>query len=91
MPGGDVASEYNDLPDEENRAEFRRNFLKGFSTSFKASGASAASASNWREESKGDCGTQVATDSPAGNTLVFTVVRKDGRQKISELVAREKK
>jgi hypothetical protein len=33
----------------------------------------------------------VATDSPTGNTLVFTVVRKDGRQKISELVARETK
>ena len=91
MPGGDVGAEYNDIPDEENRAEFRRNFLKGFSTSFKASGGSAASASNWREESKADEGTQVATDSPVGNTLVFTVVRKDGRQKISEPVARAKK
>ena len=91
MPGGDVASEYNEIADEENRAEFRREFLKGFATSFKASGGSAESATNWREESKGQGGTQVATDSPTGNTLVFTVVRKDGRQKISELVAREKR
>ncbi|HEX7175197.1 MAG TPA: hypothetical protein VF240_07930 [Pyrinomonadaceae bacterium] len=91
MPGGDVAAEYNEIPGEANRAEFRKNFLKGFSTSFKASGGSAESAKNWREESKDGDRTQVATDSPTGNTLVFTVVRKDGRQKISELVAREKK
>jgi hypothetical protein len=32
MPGGDVASEYNELGNEDDRAEFRRNFLKGFST-----------------------------------------------------------
>lgn len=91
MPGGDVASEYNEIPDEENRAEFRREFIKGFATSFKAAGGDAGSATNWREESKDDGGTQVATDSPTGNTLVFTVVRKDGRQKLSELVAREKR
>ena len=91
MPGGDVATEYDKLEDEEDRAEFRTGFIKGFARSFKASGGSAESALNWREESKEDGRTQVAADSQTGNTLVFTVVRKDGRQKLSELVAREKK
>jgi hypothetical protein len=92
MPGGDVAAEYNEIPDEEDRAEFRREFIKGFSSQFKAAGGSTETAANWREESKDDEGrTLVATDSPTGNTLVFTVVREDGRQKVSELAAREKK
>lgn len=91
MPGGDVAAEYDELEGEADRAEFRRNFLKGFSTSFKAAGGDAESGKNWREESKDGDLTLVATDSPVGNTLVFKVVRKDGRQKLSELVAREKK
>ena len=89
MPGGDVAAEYNEIAGEDDRAEFRRNFIKGFSTSFKAAGGSAESGKNWREESKEGDRTMVATDSPT-NTLVFTVVHKDGRQKLSELVARAK-
>ena len=90
MPGGDVAAEYNETPEGE-RAEFRTRFLKGFSESFKASGASVENAANWREEARAPDHTQVAADTPTGNTLVFTVVRRDGRQKISELVARETK
>jgi hypothetical protein len=73
------------MPDDENREGFREGFIKKFSESFKASGASVGDLKNWREEAKeGDTGV-VAVDTKTGKTMRVYVVRHNGRQQVSEL------
>lgn len=85
VPGADAGEAYKDLPDEENRVEFQRGFIEKFSESFKASGASVNDLTNWREQSKEGETTIVAVDTVTGKTMRVFVVRRDGRQQVSEL------
>jgi hypothetical protein len=85
VPGADAGSAYTEMPDDENREGFREGFIKKFSESFKASGASVGDLKNWREEAKeGDTGV-VAVDTKTGKTMRVYVVRHNGRQQVSEL------
>lgn len=85
VPGADAGAAYQDLPDDENRVEFQRGFIEKFSESFKASGASVDDLTNWREQSKEGETTIVAVDTVTGKTMRVFVVRRDGRQQVSEL------
>jgi hypothetical protein len=85
VPGAEVGSEYRELPDEENREGFRQGFIEKFSESFKASGASVGDLKNWREQAKQGETTVVAVDTVTGKTMQVFVVRRDGRQQVSEL------
>ncbi|HVF55564.1 MAG TPA: hypothetical protein VM934_05390 [Pyrinomonadaceae bacterium] len=82
--GMDVGAQYKLAP-EARRGAFRKEFLAGFSSSFKKSGGSASTARNWRVESSGGDKTVVATDSPTGVVLLITVTHAGGRQKVSAL------
>ncbi|HEX8423523.1 MAG TPA: hypothetical protein VF634_08930 [Pyrinomonadaceae bacterium] len=85
VPGADAGSAYRELPDDENREGFRQGFIEKFSESFKASGASVGDLKNWREEAKeGETGV-VAVDTATGKTMRVFVVRRNGRQQVSEL------
>ena len=85
VPGADAGSAYRELPDDENREGFREGFIKKFSESFKASGASVGDLKNWREQAKeGETGI-VAVDTKTGKTMRVYVVRRNGRQQVSEL------
>jgi hypothetical protein len=85
VPGADAGSAYQELPDDENREGFREGFIRKFSESFKASGASAGDLKNWREQSKEGDATVVAVDTKTGKTMRVYVVRRNGRQQVSEL------
>lgn len=87
VPGADAdaVNAYKELPDEESREGVRRDFIKKFSESFKASGASVGDLKNWREEGKEGDASVVAVDTKTGKTLRVYVVRRDGRQQVSEL------
>ena len=85
VPGANAGEAYKDLPDEENRVEFQRGFIEKFSESFKASGATPDDLKNWREQSKEGATTIVAADTVTGKTMRVFVVRRDGRQQVSEL------
>ncbi|HEV2882022.1 MAG TPA: hypothetical protein VGX24_12150 [Pyrinomonadaceae bacterium] len=86
VPGAPDAGEaYKEMPDDENREEFRKGFIEKFSESFKESGASASDLKNWREESREGERTIVAVDTTTGKTMRVSVVRRDGRQLVSEL------
>jgi hypothetical protein len=85
VPGADAGSAYRELPDEENRAEVREDFIKNFSESFKASGANVSDLKNWREEAKQGETATVAVDTTTGKTMRVFVVRRNGRQQVSEL------
>lgn len=85
VPGADAGSAYSELPDEENREGFRQGFIKKFSESFKASGASVGDLKNWREEGKEGEASVIAVDTKTGKTMHVLVVRRNGRQQVSEL------
>jgi hypothetical protein len=79
----DVGSMYRQINGEDARARFRTGFINGYSSSFKKSGASVASLSNWREQSRDATNTQVAADGPGGKLFLMTVTHIDGQQKVS--------
>jgi hypothetical protein len=85
VPGADAGSAYSELPDEENRKGFREGFIEKFSESFKASGASVGDLKNWREQGKEGETSVVAVDTKTGKTMRVYVVRRNGRQQVSEL------
>ena len=85
VPGADAGAAYSDLPDDENRVGFQRGCIQKFSESFKATGASVADLTNWREQSKQGETTIVAVDTRTGKTMRVYVVHRDGRQQVSEL------
>jgi hypothetical protein len=85
VPGMDVGESYREMPEDENPDEVRKEFIDNFSESFKQSGASVGDLKNWREQSKEGERTIVAVDTTTGKTMHVTVVRRDGRQLVSDL------
>jgi len=85
VPGADAGAAYQEMPDDENREEFRQGFIEKFSESFKQSGASVDDLKNWREQSKEGERAIVAVDTTTGKTMRVIVVRREGRQLVSEL------
>jgi hypothetical protein len=83
--GADAGRAYRELPNDENRADVREGFIEEFSESFKASGANVGALKNWREQGKEGEATVVAVDTANGKTLRVFVVRRNGRQQVSEL------
>lgn len=85
VPGANAGEAYREMPDEENRVEFQKGFIEKFSESFKRSGASTDDLKNWREQSREGENTVVAVDTKTGKTMRVSVVRREGRQFVSEL------
>ncbi|MDQ1591234.1 MAG: mycoredoxin [Pyrinomonadaceae bacterium] len=85
VPGANVGESYVELPDDEIRDEFHKDFIEKFSASFKRSGASVGDLKNWREAGREGERTAVAVDTTTGKTMRVFVVRRDGRQLVSEL------
>lgn len=83
--GADAGRAYQELPNEESREEVREGFIEEFSESFKASGANVGELKNWREQGKEGDSTVVAVDTATGQTMHVLVVRRNGRQLVSEL------
>lgn len=50
-PNVDVGVEYRKMPNDTERAAFRKGFVESFSRSFKGTGASAESLTGWRQVS----------------------------------------
>ncbi len=84
--GDNFGAEYRKANDA-GRAEARRDFVAGFSSSFKEEGGAADRVVNWREGSREDAGTVVAADMPTGARLLLTVTSDGGQRKISTLAA----
>jgi hypothetical protein len=85
VPGADAGEAYSEMPDDEERKAFQQGFIEKFSASFKRSGASVGDLKNWREEAREGERTVVAVDTTTGKTMRVFVVRREGRQSVSEL------
>lgn len=83
--GEDVGSKYWYMPGESGKAAFRQSFIAGYSAAFREKGETMEGLSNWRVQSKEESRTVVTADYSPSLTLVFTVLLKDGRQKLSEV------
>ena len=83
--GQDVGPMYQSMTSEQDRSDFRKEFLTSFSQSFKGTGADASKLSNWTVVSESSSGTVVSAKSPNGNKLLFTVTKRNGKPLISSL------
>lgn len=88
VAGMETGSTYKALNSEASRENYRKSFIKGYSSSFKSSGGSVDVLSNWREQSKDSSRTIVAADWPEGKSLLVTVSHADGQQSVSALEIR---
>lgn len=83
--GTNVGAQYNAMPNEVAKAGFRRGFVSSFSKSFRGRGARAESLTHWRVKSHDATKTVVAADSPKPATLLMTVSKPNGQQKLRAL------
>lgn len=85
VAGVDAGATYRVLGSDAAKENFRKSFLKGYSTSFKNSGGNADNVTNWREQSKDASKTIVAASGPNEGMLLITVTHTDGQQYVSAL------
>jgi hypothetical protein len=87
--GKDVGSTYSYMPGESAKAAFRKSFIESYSSPFRNSGETMEGLRSWEVESKDESRTIVTASHSPGKTLVFTIVIKDGRQKLSEFTGKQ--
>jgi hypothetical protein len=79
-----VGQQYVSFENEADRTNFRKGFITQFSASFRESGGSMDSFSNWRVASHDGAHTEVAADSSTG-TLKLTVSQRNGAERLSAI------
>lgn len=82
--GQDVGGQYNAIPTETEKQEFRNLFVTQFATSFRQSGGSVDKFNNWRVTFNDSTRTEVAADSPGGQ-LRLTVSERDSTERVSSI------
>lgn len=79
-----VGQQYVAFENEADRTSFRKGFITQFSATFRESGGSVESFTNWRVVSHDETHTKVAADSTNG-TLMLTVSERDGMERLSAI------
>ena len=82
--GMDVGKMYVAVPDETNKATFRKSYISGMGSSFKNSGINTRELKNWRLHSSDATKSVVATDW-AQASLYVTVTKRTGNPMISAI------
>jgi len=83
--GMDVGTMYSKMPNDAQKKGFRNGFISSFSSSYKKSGATAASLSKWRIKTHTAAQSVVIADTLKKTTLSITVVNSNGKRKISAI------
>ena len=79
-----VGQQYVSFANDSDRTNFCKGFVTQFSASFRESGGSVDSFSNWRVISHDETHTEVVADSADG-TLKLTVSKRDGIERLSAI------
>ena len=82
--GQNVGETYVKLPSELEKKNLEQAFVTQFAASFRETGSSPESFTNWRVAYQDELKTEVAADS-VGGTLVITVTGRDGHNRVSSL------
>ena len=83
--GDDLGAVYRALPNDAEKASFRKSFLVGFSNSTPNIKANPGGIRNWRMKSEAPSETIVAVDMLDGAVMLLTVSKRDGNQKLSAM------
>lgn len=86
-PTKDLGPIYKALPNDAERALFRKQFLAGFAISTPNIKANPDGIRNWRAQSENPSETIVAADMQDGHVLLLTISKRDGKQRLSALKA----
>jgi hypothetical protein len=81
--GINVGALYLSMPDDTQKADFRKAFIAQCSLAFQGTGASADSLKNWQVQYQDSARTIVAADTLVKKVLLITISHKDEKQKIS--------
>jgi hypothetical protein len=88
--GSDVGSEYLKLARENERSYFRKAFILNLALSFQNSGGRYSSFTRWRIFDRQKDKVIVASDVlPSRKTILFTVVKKYRRRKLTQMQWKE--
>ena len=87
--GKDVGTTYSYMPGESGKSSFRKSFIDGFSKAFREKGETMEGLRDWKMESKDGNKTIVTASYSPGKTMVFTILLKDGRQKLSDFSGKQ--
>ena len=82
--GTNVGAEYNLIPTETEKQQFRLNFITEFASSFRQSGGSVDNFTNWKVTFSDSTRTEVTADSPNG-LLTLTVSERDSVERVSSI------
>lgn len=82
--GEDVGAEYNAIPTEAEKADYRSKYVTGFSSSFRQTGGSVDAFTNWAVSFHDSTRTEVTAQSPNG-ILKLTVSERDSVEKLSAI------
>ena len=82
--GTNVGAEYNLIPTEKEKQQFRLNFITEFASSFRQSGGSVDNFTNWKVTFSDSTRTEVTADSPNG-LLTLTVSERDSVERVSSI------
>jgi hypothetical protein len=81
----DIGAVYKALPNDTEKASFRKEFLSGFARSTPNIKANPGGISNWRVKSESPAETVVAADMNGGAVMLLTVSKRDGKQQLSAM------
>lgn len=86
----DVAGVFSQYTTDKQRSNYKKAFVKGFSASFKQTGAKMSDFINWRIFEKGPETATVAIDGQGG-TVLFTLSNQDSAKKLVKIEWKPKK
>jgi hypothetical protein len=84
-PTDDLGAIYKALPNDTEKASFRKQFLGGFAGSTPNIKANPNGITHWRVQSETPSETVVAADMQKGVVLLITISKRDGKQKLSAM------
>jgi len=84
--GVDVGRAYSTLPNDKERADYRRAFIEKFSSGFRQTGADSKSFTNWRiYDNKGEFTVVAADYKEKDNRTILFALSKGGRKKLAAI------
>ncbi len=87
--GADVGAEYNRLPNDRERADYQKTFVKNFSRGFQFAGAKINLYKNWRVDYREAKVTAVAVEDTVHRKTALFIITKDPKHKLAGLAWKE--
>jgi len=83
--GVDIGAGYTKLPNDIEKAYYRKAFILNFALSFQGAGGRLSNFSNWHVQNRDSQKAVVAADSLGNKTILFTIVRINGKRKVVDI------